>query len=78
MVSLSREGGYLHLQQLDWTAEQLQQGIQVEIKEVPFKVQLFKVVATHGDIDWVITHRSPGSSTTSVIQAENKRRWVIE
>jgi hypothetical protein len=78
LVSLSQEGGYLHLQQLDWMAEQLQQGIPVKLKEVPFKMQLFKVVATNGDIDWGITHRSPGSSTTSAIQAENKRRWVIE
>ena len=78
LVSLSREGGYLHLQQLDWTPEQLQQGIQVKLKEVPFKVQLFKVVASNGDIDWVITNRSPGSINTSVVQAENKRRWVIE
>jgi hypothetical protein len=28
----------------------------VKLKEVPFKVQLFKVVATDGDIDRVITN----------------------
>jgi hypothetical protein len=26
----------------------------VKLKEVPFKVRLFKVVAANGDIDWVI------------------------
>ena len=78
LVSLRPGDGYFHLQQLAWTPEQLQQGIPVKLKEIPFKVQLFKVVASNGDIDWVITNRSPGSINTSVVQAENKRRWMIE
>ena len=77
-MSLQPGDGYFHLQQLDWTPEQLQQGIQVKLKEVLFKVQLFKVVAPNGDIDWVITNRSPGSINTSVVQQDNKRRWIIE
>ena len=78
LVSLHPRDGYFHLQQLAWTPQQLQQGIPVKLKEVPFKVQLFKVVASNGDIDWVITNRSPGSINTSVVQQENKRRWLIE
>jgi hypothetical protein len=78
LVSLSQEQGYIHLQQIEWTDEQLRYGITVKLKEVPFKVQLFKVVATNGDIEWVITNRSPGSIDTAVVQNENKRRWVIE
>ena len=78
LVSLSKEQGYIHLQQIEWTDEQLRYGITVKLKEVPFKVQLFKVVATNGDIEWVITNRSPGSIDTPVVQNENKRRWVIE
>ena len=77
-VSLSPEQGYIHLQQIEWTAEQLRYGIQVKLKEVPFKVQLFKVVATNGDIEWVITNRAPRSIDTLVVQNENQRRWVIE
>ena len=61
LISLSQEQGYIHLQQIPWTDVQLQSGIPVKLKEVPFKVQLFKVVATNGDIDWVITNRPQGS-----------------
>ena len=56
LVSLSKADGYIHLDQIDWTPERLQNGVQVKLKEVPFKVQLFKLVATNGDIDWVITN----------------------
>ncbi len=78
LVSLSKEQDYIHLQQIEWTPEQLQYGITVKLKEVPFKVQLFKVVATNGDIEWVITNRAPGSIDTQVVQNENKVRWFIE
>ena len=77
-MSLSPEQGYIHLQQIEWTEEQLRYGITIKLKEVPFKVQLFKVVATNGDIGWVITNRAPRSIDTSVVQNENQRRWVIE
>jgi SRSO17 transposase len=78
LISLSQEQGYIHLQQIPWTDVQLQSGIPVKLKEVPFKVQLFKVVATNGDIDWVITNRPQGSINTQVVQKENKVRWAIE
>jgi Transposase DDE domain len=78
LVSLGKEQGYIHLQQIEWTPEQLHDGITVKLKEVPFKVQLFKVVATNGDIEWVITNRAPGSINTQVVQNENKVRWLIE
>ena len=78
LVSLGQEQGYIHLQQIEWTPEQLQYGITVKLKEVPFKVQLFKVVATNGDSEWVITNRAPGSIDTQVVQNENKVRWFIE
>ncbi len=68
-VSLSKEQDYIHLQQIEWTPEQLQYGITVKLKEAPFK-QLFKVVATNGDIEWVITNRAPGSIDTQVVQNE--------
>lgn len=69
--------GYFHLQQLEWTPDQLQKGIPVKVKEIPFKVQLFKVVATNGDIDWAITNRSSGSIDTQVARDQNKVRWMI-
>lgn len=77
-ISLSPEQGYIHLEQIEWTQKQLRDGISIKLKEVPFRVQLFKVVATKGDIDWVITNRAPSSMNTSVVQKENQRRWAIE
>ena len=50
MVSLSKEGGWIHLDEIEWTEERLKNGVWVKLKEVPFKVRLFKVVATDGDI----------------------------
>ena len=77
MVSLSKETGYGHLDKLEWTEQDLQQGIPVKLKEIPFSVQLFKLVAPNGDIEWMITnHPSPFSK--SDIQAENAVRWQIE
>ena len=78
MVSLSKESGWIHLDKIDWTAERLQNGVLVKLKEVPFKVQLFKVVATHGDIDWVITNCPDENLMTQAAQEANDVRWQIE
>ena len=49
----------------------------IKLKEVPFYVQLFKLVAPNGDIEWGISnHPSPFSK--SDIQDENAVRWQIE
>lgn len=39
LVSLTPEGGYIHLQDLTWDAAALQQGVSVKLKEVAFRVQ---------------------------------------
>lgn len=78
MVSLSKETGYIHLHQIEWTAEQLDNGMMVKLKEVPFKVRLFKVVATNGDIDWVITNCPDETLTTQVAQDMSDVRWQVE
>lgn len=78
MVSLSKEGGYIHLQAIEWTEHRLTYGVPIKLKEVPFKVQLFKVVALNGDIEWVVTNHPEGFFTTSDIQDENAERWQIE
>jgi len=78
MVSLSKEGGWIHLDEIDWTAERLQNGVMVKLKEVPFKVRLFKVVATDGDIDWVITNCPDETLTTQAAQDANDVRWQVE
>jgi hypothetical protein len=78
LVSLSKEEGYIHLDQIDWTPEQLENGLLVKLKEVPFKVRLFKLVATNGDIDWVITNCPDETLTAHVAQDANDVRWQVE
>ena len=78
LVSLCKEDGYIHLDQIEWTPERLQQGVLVKLKEVPFQVRLFKLVATHGDIDWVITNRLDETVTAQVAQNANDVRWQVE
>jgi len=76
-ISLSKEGGYIHLQQIKWTEEQLKYGVDIKLQEVPFHVQLFKLVAPDGDIDWVMTN-CPEKISVDLVQKENKVRWDIE
>ncbi len=45
LISLSKEGGYIHLQEIKWTEEQMQYGVTSKLQEVPFHVQLFKLRA---------------------------------
>jgi len=78
LVSLSAEGGYIHLDAIDWTDERLTHGIIVKLKKVPFKVKLFKVVARNGDIDWVITNEPDETVITQVAQHANELRWPVE
>ena len=78
LVSLSKEQGYIHLDQIDWTRERLQNGVVVKLKEVPFKVRLFKLVATNGDIDWVITNCPDETLPAQVAQDANDVRGQVE
>jgi hypothetical protein len=56
LVSLGKEEGYIHVDGIDWTPERLQPGGVVKPKKVSFKIKLFKLVATHGDIDLAFTN----------------------
>jgi hypothetical protein len=78
LVSLSKEQGYIHLDEIEWTEPRLQHGVLVKLKEVPFQVRLFKLVATNGDIDWVITNHPEETLTAQVAQEANDVRWQIE
>lgn len=78
LVSLSKEEGYVHLDEFEWTPERMKTGVIVKLKKVPFKVKLFKVVATNGDIDWVITNDLDETLTTQVAQEADKLRWQVE
>jgi hypothetical protein len=78
LVSLSKAEGYIHLDKIEWTPERLQSGVRVKLKEVPFLVRLFKLVATNGDIDWVITNSPDETLTAQVAQDADDVRWQVE
>lgn len=78
LVSLAKEEGYIHLDDIDWTPERLETGVVVKLKKVPFKVKLFKLGATNGDIDWLITNELDDNMTAQVAQEANDVRWKVE
>lgn len=51
--------------------------VSVKLKKVLFRVQLFKVVAPNGDIDWIITN-SEAPLTTDDVQDADAKRWQVE
>jgi SRSO17 transposase len=77
-VSLSKETRDVKVTELVWDDENLKNRRWVKLKELPFKVRLFRVVAKNGDIDWIITNDSDSSITADVIQRMNAVRWRIE
>jgi Transposase DDE domain len=78
LVSLSKEQGYSHLEELVWTPDRMAHGVIVKLKEVPFKVRLFKLVAPDGDIDWVITNDLDETVTAQVAEDSSDVRWQVE
>jgi hypothetical protein len=78
LVSLSKEGGYIHLDTIAWTPERLRSGISVKLKEVPFHVTLFKLVAPNGNVDWVITNDPATDLMSTIVRGRNDVRWDVE
>jgi hypothetical protein len=78
LVSVSKDEGYLHLEEFVWTPDRLTHGVVVKLKEVPFKVRLFKLVAPDGDIDWVITNDLDETVTAQVAEDSSDVRWQVE
>lgn len=78
LVSPSKEAGYVHLDTLTWSAEQLEYGIRVKLKELPFYVTLFKRVAKNGDIEWLITNDPEHLLMATVACQRSDVRWDVE
>jgi hypothetical protein len=76
--SLSKEQGYIQREELAWTPDRWAYGVLVKLKEVPFKVRLFKLVAPDGDIDWVITNDLDETVTAQVAEDSSDVRWQVE
>ena len=76
---------WIHLEALEWNAAALRDGILVKLKELPFAVRLFKIVAPNGDVEWLITNDShTGQNDDSPrlsahdVKEKNAVRWHIE
>ena len=78
LVSLSKEQGYVHLEALEWRPDRMTSGVLVKLKEIPFPVRLFKLVAPDGDIDWVITNDLDETLTAQVADDSSDVRWQVE
>ena len=78
MVSLHRDTGYQHLDKLDFSGSASVSGLLVKLKQVPFLVKLFKIVAPNGDIEWLITNDLGENMNQFVAENKSKVRWQIE
>ena len=81
----SSKSVYVHLKEIEWTAQRLEEGVLVKLKKLPFPVRLFKIVAPNGDIEWLITNGShtgqneePPRLTAHEVKEKNAVRWHIE
>ncbi len=78
-VSLDRDSGYQSLADVPWTdGKNPATGVRVKLKELPFHVWLFKLVAQDGNIDWVITNDPSHDHDNGRVAQKNAVRWKIE
>lgn len=77
-VSITKEIGYQHLEELEWSREELISGKLVRIKEVPFWLRLFKLVDMEGNIEWVITNKLGEDFTRLRAIQALEVRWQVE
>lgn len=87
-VTITKEQGYINLEDIEWTDEQLANGIIIKPKALPFFVRLFKIVVRDNDIEWVITNRGvkqddsdedpPCPITAEDARKQSAFRWQIE
>lgn len=77
-VSLSKESGRVPLSDLVFDEDALASGITIKLKDVPFLIKLFKIVAPNGDIDWAITNSPDQSVNVEVAKAKSHTRWQVE
>lgn len=78
LACLDRARGYQHLDELEFDDLATVKGLFVRLKEVPFMVKLFKMVAPDGGIDWIITNDPDHSVNLFVAEIKNDNRWQVE
>jgi hypothetical protein len=55
-----------------------EKSISVKLKDLSFLVKLFKIVATDGDIDEMITNDPATDLTTPIVRGRNDVQWDSE
>lgn len=78
LISWRTASGYVHLDEIAWSAARLKHGLIVKLKKVPFTGKLFKVVAPPGASDWVITNELDEPVTTPVAPEAPDWGWQVE
>lgn len=77
-VSVAKETGYQALDTRAPPAQGWSKGVEVRLQEVPFAVKLFKLVATNGDIEWVVTNHLAAHMTREMVMEAVQVRWQVE
>ena len=77
-VSVAKQTGYQALATLEPPAQGWSKGLEVRLQEVPFAVKLFKLVATNGDIEWVVTNHLVAHMTREMVIEAVQVRWQVE
>ena len=78
LVSLRKETGYQSLHTLDPPAQGWSRGVEVRVQQVPFGVRLFKLVATDGSIELVITNHLAAHLNRELVINAVQVRWQTE
>ena len=78
LVSTSKELGYQALDAVAPPPGGWSTGLEVRLKQVPFAVRLFKLVATNGDIEWVVTNNFAFTLTQQLVEVTTRTRWQVE
>ncbi|AMR29580.1 transposase [Hymenobacter psoromatis] len=78
LVSANKETGYQALDAVDPPPGGWSTGLEVRLKQVPFAVRLFKLVAANGDIEWVVTNNFAFTLTQQLVEVTTRTRWQVE
>ncbi|MBC8084550.1 MAG: transposase [Hymenobacter sp.] len=78
LVSASKQLGYQALDAVALPPGGWSTGLEVRLKQVPFAVRLFKLVASNGDSEWVVTNNFAFTLTQQLVEATTRTRWQVE
>ena len=78
LVSRSKETGYQALADVTPPPGGWSTGLEVRLHKGPFAVRLFKLVASNGDIEWVVTNNFAFTLTQPLVEATTRTRWQVE